>query len=373
MKFVIKKAQILTKIQFVNSIVPVRNPLQILTNILFDVDEETNRIKLAATDLEVTALAELEGDVEEGGKICVPAKEITDIIRSLPDEEVHFTTENNILKVECLHIDFKLIYSKPEDYPEIPERDWEKSFTIDATLFSKMIEKTSFAASTQVGRPAFTGVLWEFGEDGQRMVATDGKRLGKFDTNLSLEVETKKIVIPIKGLNLINRIIEEDKPELKVIPEESVISFKYNSYKIFSRLIEANYPDYNAVIPYDNSKEVKVELNPFLNAVKRVSLIASEDNSKVVVNFSKKQMIIQCEDVEKGTAKEVIEIDSDINDFKIGFNHKYLQEILHLIDSEKVTIKMENSLDPTLFFNTDEEDEKEKILLLLMPLRLATD
>lgn len=374
MKFVIKKDQILPKVQFVNSIVPVRNPLQILTNILFIVDAETNSIKLVSTDLEVSGVSEMSGEVEESGTIAVPAREITEIIRSLPEADIHFFTENNILKIKCLHIDYKLIFANPEDFPEIPERNWDNSFEIDSALFSRMILKTSFAVSREIGRPAFTGVLWELENETQRMVATDGRRLGKVETALSLDIAERKIIIPIKGLNLIKSIIEEKKPILKIIPEESGISFKYDSYKIFSRLIESKYPDYNAVIPYNNSKNVEVDREALINAVKRVALLATEDNYKIIFNFSKNHIVIHCEDIEKGAAKEVIETTAQIENFTIGFNYKYMLEILQLISSSKVLIKLENELDPALFFDTEHSEKiTEKTLLLLMPLRIATD
>lgn len=373
MKFSIEKNQILNKIQFINSIVPIRNPLPILTNILLEADEENNIIRLSSTDLEVTAVSEIECQVKEGGKIAIPAKNITEIIRYIPEDEIHFSAKENKCRIKCLNTDFSLICANPEDFPEIPERNWESSFTINAKLFSKIVEKTSFAVSDQFGRPAFSGILWELDERLQKMVATDGKRLGKYETQLPLNIEKRSIIMPIKGLNLVRRIITDEIPDLRILAEESAISFDYNSYKIYSRLIEANYPDYEAVIPYDNSKIVEIDLESLKNAVHRVSLLASEDTFTVMLNFSKNQLEISSEDVEKGSADEILEIGAEstkIESFQIGFNYKYLLEILNLIDTEKVQIKFENSLDPVLFYNT-EYPENEENVFLLMPLRLS--
>ncbi len=373
MKFSIEKNQILNKIQFINSIVPIRNPLPILTNILLEADEENNIIRLSSTDLEVTAVSEIECQVKEGGKIAIPAKNITEIIRYIPEDEIHFSVKENKCRIKCLNTDFSLICANPEDFPEIPERNWESSFTINAKLFSKIVEKTSFAISDQFGRPAFSGILWELDEHLQKMVATDGKRLGKYETQLPLNIEKRSIIMPIKGLNLVRRIITDEIPDLRILAEESAISFDYNSYKIYSRLIEANYPDYEAVIPYDNSKIVEIDLESLKNAVHRVSLLASEDTFTVMLNFSKNQLEISSEDVEKGSADEILEIGAEsikIESFQIGFNYKYLLEILNLIDSEKVQIKFENSLDPVLCYNT-EYPENEQNVFLLMPLRLS--
>ena len=372
MKFSVERNKILNKIQFINSIVPVRNPLQILTNIWLEANSETNIIRFAATDLEVSAVTEVECQVKESGKIAVPAKNITEIIRSLPENDIHFSVQDKLLKIKCLHSDFSLIYADPEDFPEIPERDWENSFIINAELFSRMAEKSSFAVSDQIGRPAFSGILWELDKEEQIMVATDGKRLAKYETKLSLNIEKNNIIMPIKGLNLVSRIINEEVKDLRILPEESAISFHYDSYKIYSRLIEADYPDYDAVIPYDNSKIVEIDIEPFLQAVHRVSLLASEDTFKVVLNFSPNQIKISSEDIEKGSAEEVLDIDCNVNSFQLGFNYKYLIEILNLIDTEKVQMKFENSLDPVLFYNT-EYPENEKNLFLLMPLRLSVD
>lgn len=377
MKFNVKRDKIIDKIQFINSIVPIRNPMPILTNILLDADENSNIVKLYATDLEVSAIVQVKCDVERGGKIAIPAKNITEIIRSLPNEKIEFSTEDNFCKILCKQSksDFKLICANPQDFPEIPERKWEESFKINAQLFAKLVSKTLFAVSTQIGRPAFSGVLWELDNESQKMVATDGKRLAKYETKLQLNSEKKSIIMPIKGLNLISRIID-DEEELKILAEENAISFDYNSYKIHSRLIEAKYPDYEAVIPYDNSKTIEVELEVFKQAVHRVSLLASEDTNKIVLNFSKDKIKISSEDIEKGSADEVVSFSCDekvdIDKFQIGVNYKYLTEVLSHIDTEKVLIKFENSLDPALFYNT-EFPKDEKNLFLLMPLRLAVE
>jgi len=213
MKFSIEKNQILNKIQFINSIVPIRNPLPILTNILLEADEEKNIIRLSSTDLEVTAVSEIECQVKEGGKTAIPAKNITEIIRYMPEDEIRFSVKENKCRIKCLNTDFSLICANPEDFPEIPERNWESSFTINAKLFSKIVEKTSFAVSDQLGRPAFSGILWELDEHLQKMVATDGKRLGKYEIQLPLNIEKRSIIMPIKGLNLVRRIITDEIPD----------------------------------------------------------------------------------------------------------------------------------------------------------------
>lgn len=374
MKFRIQREILLPKIQFINSIVPVRNPMPILTNILLEADESTGTIQLFATDLEVSALAEIGCDIEQGGKMAIPAKNIAEIIRFLPDEEIQFSSKDNFCLINCLQSKFKLNCADPEDFPIPPQRDWEQSFTMDAGLFSKMIEKTSFAVSEQIGRPAFSGILWELEDDLQKMVATDGKRLAKYETKLPIKTGKKSVIMPVKGANLIRRIINEEEKDLRVLTEESSISFDYNGYKIFSRLIEANYPDYEAVIPYNNSKTVEINVDTFTNAIRRVSLLASEDTYRIILNFSKEQLEINSEDVEKGSADEIVPLDSsqNIDKFQIGFNYKYLLEILNLIDTELVQIKFENTLDPAIFYNT-EYPEGNHNLFLLMPLRLSID
>lgn len=373
MKFTIQRNELLPKIQFLNSIVPVRNPMPILTNILLEADKNAGTIRLFATDLEVSALAEIECNIEQDGKIAIPAKNIAEIARFLPEDDILFSLKDNLCLINCRQSKFKLNCADPEDFPIPPQRDWEQSFTINANLFSKMIEKSSFAVSEQIGRPAFSGILWELDENLQKMVATDGKRLAKYETKLPIKTIKKSVIMPVKGANLIRRIINEEGGDLRVLTEESSISFDYNGYKIHSRLIEANYPDYEAVIPYDNSKSVELNVDELEGAIRRVSLLASEDTYRIVLNFSKDQLEITSEDIEKGSADEIIPLESQLIDkFQIGFNYKYLLEILSLIDTEKVQIKFENSLDPAIFYNT-EYPETGHNLFLLMPLRLSMD
>ncbi len=386
MRFTIQQDKFIDKLSHLIGIVPVHNPMPILTNILISADKEKG-LTLTTTDLEISVTANIDTYVSEDGIIAVPAKSLTEIVRSLPDEEqISINVEEDKCNIECGNSFFTLMCAQAEDFPILPEKTLENPIKISAKLFTKMITRSSFAVSPMDTRPAFTGIFWALKPEEQVMVATDGKKLTKYTTHLKLDVgesgrqlpdEGRKVIIPVKGLNLLSKIISEEHPFIDIRIEENTISFYYNDYKIFSRLIEANYPDYEKVIPYDNPNVLEVEKNKLKTAIHRVSLLSSVDTYKIKLTFQPKvdssdnenELVISSADQEKGSAREILPVQSEITDFEIGFNYRYLLEIINALDTERIQIKFKEPLSAAVFYNT-EYPENEHNLFLLMPLRL---
>ncbi|MDN5354718.1 MAG: polymerase subunit beta [Candidatus Cloacimonadota bacterium] len=372
MKFSIEKKDLQENIHYLYNIVPSKNTMPILTNYLIEADAQENKLKFTATDLEITVIVEFSANIISGGKAAVSARNLNEIINMLPDAMIHFMQEEELLKIKCEKSNFNLLCAETNQFPLVPQKDLSNTFKMDAKMFKKMIDSTHFAVSTEINRPIFTGIYWKISAEDQLMVATDGKKIAEFKLFNNSEIaEPVEQIIPTKGLLFLDKIIEDEKPEIDVLLERNRVMFGYGNYTIFSHIIEGRFPDYTKAIPTNNNNVLVIDKNILREAVKRVSLLASEETFKVKFSVNDEQLQINSTKREEGEATEIIE------DFKysgeslvIAFNYRYLLAILGVIDTAEVEIRMGKSNEPVLFFNT-EKDEKYQAKYLLMPLRLS--
>ena len=372
MKFSIEKLDLQSNIQYLYNIVPGKNTMPILTNYLIEADDKSNLLKFTATDLEITVVVEFEANISEGGKVAVSARNLNEIINSLPDSAVHFLVEEDVLKIHCELSKFNLLCAESSQFPLVPQKDLSNVIELDAEMFKKMVDNTHFAVSTEINRPIFTGIFWKMNSDHQLMVATDGKKIAEFKLNNQVDIpESVEQIIPTKGLLFLDKVISEDIPKISVLIESSSVMFAYGNYTIFTHIIEGRFPDYTKAIPTNNTNILVIKKNMLKDAVKRVSLLASEDTFKVKFDVTSDTLSINSAKREEGEATENLE------DFKytgepliIAFNYRYLNSILNVVESENIEIRMGKSNEPALFFNTD-EDERYTARFLLMPLRLV--
>ncbi|MFO7897403.1 MAG: DNA polymerase III subunit beta [Candidatus Cloacimonadales bacterium] len=375
MKFSIEKKELQANIQHLNNIVPSKNTMPILTNYLIEADEQNSLLKFTATDLEITVVVEFSANISESGKIAVSARNLNEIINSLPGAIIHFVLDEESLKIHCERSKFSLLCAETSQFPLIPQKDLANVMKLDAKMFKKMIDNTYFAVSTEINRPIFTGIYWKLNEAEQMMVATDGKKIAEFTLkNPSNVTEKIEQIIPTKGLLFLDKVISEDIPEIGVIIESNRVMFAYGNYTIFSHIIEGKFPDYTKAIPLNNHNTLVINKNALKEAVKRVSLLASEETFKVKFDLTETVLTIDSAKREEGEASEKIEDFTYSGDpLVIAFNYRYLAQILNTIETDKVEIKMGKSNEPALFFNLAEASEEEAKYLarfLLMPLRL---
>jgi DNA polymerase-3 subunit beta len=372
MKFSIKKQDLLSNIQYLYNIVPSKNTMPILTNYLIEADEQSNKLKFTATDLEITVVVEFEANVAEQGKVAVSARNLNEIIISLPDSDIQFFQEEDALKIHCERSKFSLLCAESSQFPLIPQKEMKNIIEIDAQMFKKMIENTHFAVSSEINRPIFTGIFWRLSSNEQLMVATDGKKIAEFKIINNIEIqESTEQIIPTKGLLFLDKVIEEDIPKVSVLIESNRVMFTYGHYTLFTHIIEGNFPDYSKAIPTANNNILIIDANNLKNAIKRVSLLASEETFKLKFDINEESLIISSTKREEGDAVEKIEdYKYSGEELSIAFNYRYLSAIINVIESAEVEIKLGKSNEPALFFNT-EIDENYSARFLLMPLRLT--
>jgi len=369
MKFTVSKQDFFLVLQKVSNVTPIRSTLPILSSILFTAKDNT--LKMRSTDLEITMSASCSVTMEEEGAIAIPSKIIKEITGELPDTQLHFHVENEQVVITTEEGgEYKIMGHPAMEFPTEPIIDDSKVITLQAEKFKRIVEKTGFAVSRDEMKVALNGVLFQFFENELRAVSTDGHRLVKYTLKEFQGAEdTKDIIIPPKFLNLsVSSLKNVDFVTLRIGSNHVMLELQDTT--IYSRIIEERFPDYESVIPAENSKKIFVKIDPLLSAVKRVGIFASKNTRQISLSFSHNSALIKAEDIETAsTAKESISLEYKGEDFTIGYNSDYLRELIRHIDGDTVEINLKNAMMAGLFFPTEQLPDEE-ILFLLMPIRL---
>lgn len=386
MRLAIDKKDLMQHIQHLATIVPGKNTTPILTNYLIDVDAQTNSVRITASDLELTAIVNFPASVSEGGSIAVSARHLNEIILSMPDDIINFSKVDDLLLIQCGKIDFKLLCADPTLYPILPEANMEKAITIDNQLFGRMINKTSFAVSTDTNRAVLTGVCWKIHENEHLMAATDGKKVAEIkiknssikansgegtEDNIFSENRESYIekIIPVKTLNFMQKIYDSQIKELKLSIEANKLVFVSGEYTIFTHVIEHKYPEYQKAFIHDLPNCLIIDREKLKTAIRRVALVAPDDNLRTRFEIENDRFEINTSNRDTGDAKQFMEEYSfQGSPTTISFNFKFMLAILDVIDTDRVKILLGSPKDPMMIYN-EIQPENQELTFLLMPLR----
>ncbi len=359
--------------------------LPVLANILIKADEK--EIRLCATDLTVFVSLRLEGNVTRPGSAALPGRTLLDISRTLDDAPVSFDSSDvsgsgdtqgvgAVANIECGQGSFKLYGQAAEDFPDFPDVDAEKSWKMSAGDIQSLAEMTSFAVSKEQSRPILNGVLWHLGpseESGKsltRMVGIDGHRLAKM--TLELEgggdlPEADWIMSP-KGLEQIQKLFKPDE-SLEVAQGENHIAFRSERADVYAGLLAGKYPDYEGVIPADNDKKARMNCAALESSVRRVAVMASGETARRVnLSFSKGVVDLEGETQDVGIARDQITADYDGENIEIGFNSKYLLDLLRHMPSEDMEMTFKS---PERGVTFEPVDGGVDYFCLVMPMRVT--
>jgi DNA polymerase-3 subunit beta len=369
MHFSVTRDHIFRALQKVINVVPSKTTIEILYNILLTTED--GKLKLTASDLEITQIAWCECDVKESGSITLPGRLLMDILREMPDNTLTFKVESNFkVQLKSQFGEYKLSGQDKNDYPGIPSLETEQSITLKNEYLRRMIEKTIFACSSDNLRPALTGVFCQILKEEIRMVATDGHRLVKIVNRdfISNDVE-RELVLPTRALNFVARNLPDDGTQEIILGAKHIL-FKFAETLIYSRIITEPYPDYERVIPEFNSKELVINRESFTASVKRVSLFSNPISYQVKLNLVDNKLNIYAQDIDYGgEAHEAIECKYDSPELTIAYNANYLMDILRHMDTDDVRMALETPDGPGLIF-PNKQEENEDLLMLIMPVRL---
>ena len=369
MKIVCYKDKILKAINSVVKGVASKTTIPILEGILIQTND--NEIKLTTYDLEIGIEYVMECEVQEQGSTVVNAIMFSEIIRKLPDTEIHISVnDKNLLEIECEGSLYKLATMNPDEFPELPKIEIENSIEVDQNVLKNMIRKTIFAVSSEESRPIFTGCLFEVESNKLSLVAVDGFRLALRSIYLSKQTNNFSAVIPGKTLNEVNKIISDSFEPVKIGVAKNQALFEMDNCKVVTRILDGEFLNYKNVIPSNWETRVKVNKNSLQNSFERVSLISSSSVEKekkypVKVQVDIGKVVISCTN-QTGDAKEELYVATEGKNLEAGFNPKYFLDSLKAIDDEDVYVEFGSSISPCLIKSVENND----YTYMILPIRL---
>jgi DNA polymerase-3 subunit beta len=368
MKVTIERAQLAKSLAHVHRVVERRNTIPILANVLLRAGKSS--VELKATDLDLEIVETAPGEGKTTGSTTVPAHMIHDIVRKLPEGaqvELQSAADGTQLQVRAGRSKFTLQALPETDFPDLAAGDMSHSFNIAAADLKRLIDRTQFAISTEETRYYLNGIYLHAIDDKLRAVATDGHRLAQAEIKAPKGAKGMPgIIIPRKTVAEVQRLIDDAGEEVKVELSATKIRFSLGNAVLTSKLIDGTFPDYGRVIPAANDKTLVVDKGEFMSAVDRVSTVSSERGRAVKLAISDGKLTLSVVNPDSGSATEEVEVEYGSEALDIGFNGRYLLDILQQIEGEKARLKLADPGSPTLI----EDMEAAGTLYVLMPMRV---
>ena len=369
MKFKTDRANLHQATAKLLSIVPPKTTLPILSNVLFELEENTLSMKV--TDLDVSMTSTLTVEAQKSGSIAVPAKIFNEIVRELPDFDLEISTFENRMEIKCGSGIYKVSGMSADDFPKLPDVHTARQVKMDGKVLGRMIKKSIFAVSRDETRPALNGILWHPFEDGLSLVATDGHRLSKITRkDIKITGYAQDIIVPPKVLDNLVKLMGDEPGEVGVIVNESSLVFVLENAVLTSRLLEGPYPNYDQVIPKDNNKTMQVDREILNAAVRRVAILSNSLTHQVKFGLKPDELELSATNFDLGgEARENMKVEYKGEDMEIGYNSIYVLDILKQVDGDEVLFELNTPTSAAIIKSTAPE-ENEEYFFLVMPLRL---
>ncbi|HMA60983.1 MAG TPA: DNA polymerase III subunit beta [Halanaerobiales bacterium] len=366
MNFKIEKKDFYQGLNITHRACSSSNTMPILKGILIEANKDKG-LHLMGTDLEIGIENWVPAEVEEEGKIVLPANQLRNIIRELPNEEIKFKADLEKFRadINCLNSQFTINGYNPEEYPQLPDVSIPTELEIPAGKLKKIIDEVEFSTSTDQSQPVLTGALMVLKDEEIEMVSTNKYRLAysKLENKNNIE-EKLEIIIPGSTIKEISNLLEEEGTvEMKV--NENYASFDFNDIIVVSRLIEGKFPNFQQVIPDEKNTTITVNKEYLQSAVKRASLIARLDSNIVSLKSEDNRLVIESEDSDSGSAHEEVPIQLEGENHKISIDASYLLDVLKVVEVEKVNLDLIGSLNPLVI----KKEASDDYIYLIMPIR----
>ena len=369
MKFIVSSSQLLKQLQVLGGVINSNNTLPILDNFLFEISE--NQLKVSASDLETTMSAVVTIESDSTGSIAISARLLLDTLKTFPDQPLTFKTEgDSIIEISSDQGKYDMAYFGGDEFPKSVSLPSPSKTVIPSNILATAISKTIFAAGNDDLRPVMSGVFFQFSSESLTFVATDAHKLVKYTRTDVTADKTAEFIMPKKPLNLLKGVLggEED-----VIIEynDANAKFTFENFVLICRLIDGKYPNYEAVIPKENPNKLTVDRASFQNSVRRVSILSSKTTHQIRLKMAGTELNISAEDLDfSNKADERLSCDYQGDDMQIGFNSRFLSEMLSNLTSSEVLIEMSLPNRAGILTPIDGTDEGEKITMLVMPVML---
>jgi len=370
MKFIVSSSYLLKQLQVLGSVINNNNTLHILDNFLFELDQNT--LKVSASDLETTMTATLEIESTSEGSIAVPAKLLLETLKTFPEQPLTFTVkENSTIEISASFGKYILAYLPGDEFPKAELLEDPSKTIIQAGVLATAISNTIFAAGNDDLRPVMSGVYFQFSPTGVIFVATDAHKLVKYSrTDVTADKEAN-FIMPKKPLNILKSILMTADTEVNIEYNDSNAMFSFDNYTLICRLIDGKYPNYEAVIPKENPNKLIISRLQFLSSVRRVAIYANKTTHQIRLKIAGSELNISAEDIDySNKADERLTCDYHGDDMQIGFNSRFLTEMLNNLQSDEIQLEMSLPNRAGILTPVDGLDEGETVTMLVMPVML---
>ena len=370
MKFIVSSTYLLKQLQVLGGVINNSNTLPILDNFLFELKD--SKLTVSASDLETTMSSTLDVESDNDGSIALPARLLLDTLKTFPEQPLTFVVEeNNTVEISSNHGKYALAYANGNEFPKAVELDNPSTTTIAGEILATAISKTIFAAGNDDLRPVMSGVFFQFSTEGLTFVATDAHKLVKYTRNDVHADQVAEFIMPKKPLNLLKGILATMDDAVTIEYNDSNAKFTFENSVLVCRLIDGKYPNYEAVIPKENPNKLTIDRTQFSNSVRRVSIFSNKTTHQIRLKIAGAELNISAEDIDySNKAEERLSCDYQGDDMQIGFNSRFLTEMLNNLNSDEVMLEMSLPNRAGILTPIDGLDEGEEVTMLVMPVML---
>jgi DNA polymerase-3 subunit beta len=376
MKLSVTKEEMQKKLANIQNVVEKKNTMPILSHFLLHASRKGSYI--IATDIETAVKEPLEANIEREGKLCIPARKLFEIVREIDGEVLFEVTDDSSaggwLKVKAGASTFKLACLPPADFPTWPALGDAVEITVEASILQEMIERTLYSAGESDTRYTLNGLLFHVSPEDSTivLVGTDGHRLAYIAKQLGERIsEEKKIIVPRKAVSEVRKFLHEsgetsENTKVHISIGEKHLLFSIDDIQFLTRLIDGSYPNYENVIPAANEKMLVIAKDTFAKVLRRVSVMSKERASAVKVDLETGKLTVSSSSPDLGEAREEVAVDYNGDALTLGFNARYVLDVLNAMTTDSVTFAMQDALSPVLV----KEQENEQYRCVIMPMRI---
>ncbi|HMJ70703.1 MAG TPA: DNA polymerase III subunit beta [Cyclobacteriaceae bacterium] len=370
MKFIVNSNYLLKQLSNINGVITTNPVVPILENFLFEIDKTS--LTVTASDLQTSMITVINVESKEKGNIAVPARILLDTLKNLPDQPVTFSVDESTYSIEISSDNgrYKLSGENATDFPKVPAVSNDFSANVSSEVLGRAINNTIFATSSDELRPAMTGVYVNLGEKNTTFVATDGHRLVRYRRTDVKSENGNAIIIPRKALNLLKATLPTENSDVSIDFNMSNAFFKFGNIKMICRLIDERFPDFENVIPSSSTIKMTINRLDFLGSLKRIAIYANKTTHQVRLKITGSELQVSAEDLDfSNEANERLSCEHEGEDIEIGFNAKFIIEMLSNIGTDQIRLNMSAPNKAGVILPAD-KDKNEDMLMLVMPVML---
>ena len=369
MKFIVSSNQLLKQLQILGGVVNNTNTLPILDNFLFELNQD--RLTITASDLETSMSSSISVESTDNGNIAVPARLLLDTLKTFPEQPLTFSAQNNAIEISANNGKYSLAYLSGEEFPKaVHLKDPSKTVIMGDTL-ANAINATLFASGNDDLRPVMSGVFFQFSTEGLTFVATDAHKLVKYTRSDVTASGTAEFIMPKKALQILKGILQGSEEDINIEYNDTNAQFTFANTSLNCRLIEGKYPNYEAVIPKENPNVLTIQRETLLNSLRRVSIFSNKTTHQIRLKIAGAELNISAEDYDfSNKAEERLSCSYLGDDMQIGFNSRFLIEMLNNLGADDISLSMSMPNRAGIITPLDNIEQGEHITMLVMPVML---